>query len=121
MKLVGNIKGFVAGRAAPQLFETNISVVDAAQKPVTQIVRTAIPDGKEKIWDAWGELGGETGEVAKGASLNLEGKMFVGVLGWESLEAGEKLETNKGLEKLGGVGDTTSFLAELKPLRDVVV
>lgn len=90
--MIGASKPFMAGPPTIQLFETDASPASSATAPVTAILRTSIKDSsnKEAAERVWNELvkdiGSEAKGVTHGASVNLEEKLYLGVLGWESME-----------------------------------
>lgn len=98
----GDIVPFLAGPAKPQVFETDSGPTACASAPVTEIFRLTLPasgseSGSGAAEKAWREFVGVLEKGAEGSvrgaiggrSLNLEGEMWVGMVGWENLEVSE--------------------------------
>jgi hypothetical protein len=92
--MIGASKAFMAGPPTIQLFETDASPASSATAPLTIIVRTTIkdPGNREAAGKVWSglvkDIGGEAKGFTHGASVNLEEELYLGVLGWESMEVG---------------------------------
>lgn len=87
----GKVKGYATAPPEPQLFETDKGPAAAMSAPVTEVFRIKIHDRKN-IDHAWKDLVDAVGkaessvETLSGASINLPYDLFVGVMGWDSLE-----------------------------------
>lgn len=105
-----HIKPLVTEPAKPQLYETDRGPSTCASAPVTEIFQLKLPvsgseskseEGVQAVEKAWREFVGVVERCAAagregsgsglvrgamgGRSLNLEGQVWVGMLGWESL------------------------------------
>ncbi|PVH71454.1 hypothetical protein DL98DRAFT_660625 [Cadophora sp. DSE1049] len=87
-----------------QLYETDFGPSDVFGSSLTEVWQVKVGDGPdaegkvEEARSAWeGFVGAVTGEVSgmgkgiQGTSLNQEERLWIGVLGWESSEAREKV------------------------------
>lgn len=95
-----HIKPHLTAPAKPQLYETDSGPVPCASAPVTEIFQLKVRDSDVQAADrAWGKFvavvercvgkgkgEGLVGGAIGGKSLNLEAEVWVGLLGWASLE-----------------------------------
>ena len=83
---------FMAGPTALQLFETEASPASSAKAPLTAVLRTSIrgqedAEAAKNVWsDLAKQIGGEAEGIAHGPSVNLDEELYMGVLGWGSME-----------------------------------
>jgi hypothetical protein len=105
---IGAVKPLVTGAPQPQLYETDLSPVKAFESPLTEIFRIPIGSGGNDLSDvrkAWDEfvaviLEQESGVLSlSGTSLNLEERLFLGILGWPSVDV-----SCEWLCDFGGIG-----------------
>jgi hypothetical protein len=88
------IKPLAAAKPQPQLYKTTTSPQAVFGAAVTEVFRVKIPSGAQLaiVTAAWERLIAATKasngivETLSGTSLNLEEELFVGVLGWSSLD-----------------------------------
>ncbi|KAH7409744.1 hypothetical protein BKA64DRAFT_640027 [Cadophora sp. MPI-SDFR-AT-0126] len=98
----------------PQLYETDFGTAEVFACKLTEVWQVKVGDGDaaarkvEKARRAWeGFVGTVGGRGIQGVSLNLEGRVWIGVLGWEGGEIREKVlgsaavkEARKSLDAL---------------------
>lgn len=97
----GNIKPLLTAPPKPEVYETDGGPAACASAPMTEIFQLQLPaagaesgNGVQAAKKAWGELLGVMEREGKGAmrgaisgrSLNLEGEVWVGMVGWENFE-----------------------------------
>ncbi|KAH7309241.1 hypothetical protein BKA65DRAFT_170467 [Rhexocercosporidium sp. MPI-PUGE-AT-0058] len=94
----------------PQIYETDSGPSDVFASTLTEVWQVKIGEGSdEEAREAWkvfvDAVGG--GKGIQGTSLNQPERLLIGVLGWESMEAREKIlgsatvsEAKKGLDGL---------------------
>ncbi len=120
---VAKLKPHVTGPAGPQIYNTDSAPATAFASSVTEVFRIPAPDVEKEqvVRTAWRRLvdaaqaEGASVKELSGTSLNLEDKLFLGILGWEGLAARDKMLGQKNVvvarevvESLGG----GSFVAE---------
>ncbi|KAJ5267565.1 hypothetical protein N7478_010373 [Penicillium angulare] len=126
---VGMIKRFIQGPPILQLYNTDLSPKNVAVAPVVEIIRLIISDSEkvkeaQESWKVFSGEGATNGQVAptvvSGHSLNLEGNVVVGMLGWASTEARETGLKDKAfetaLESLSLLGDLSRIIVEVDPM-----
>jgi hypothetical protein len=72
-----------------QLFDTDVGPLEVVSAPLTEIIRGQLKDDAESAADAWTGLVKAMGSavpVTSGMSLNLKDGVFMGTIGWKSLE-----------------------------------
>lgn len=77
--------------SGPQLYNTNVAPKLVLESPVTELFKVKVGDDEKKgavVRKAWAKFVGELEEVESlnGMSVNLEDKVFLGVVGWKSEE-----------------------------------
>ncbi|KAJ5093201.1 hypothetical protein N7456_009062 [Penicillium angulare] len=120
---VGMIKPYIQGPPTLQLYNTDLSPKNVAGAPVLEIIRLTISDSEkvkeaQESWKVFSEEGGPA--VVSGHSLNLEGNVVVGMLGWASTEARETGTKDKtfqtALESLSVLGELSRIIVEVAPM-----
>ena len=106
------LKPFALSPPALQIYETNTSPLEAFSSPVTAVTRIRVENDQklEDVRTSWGclidALRSKFGNVVSlsGPSLNLEEKMFLGVIGWKTLEVSPPTQARqnpKAADELG--------------------
>ncbi|KAE9373351.1 hypothetical protein N431DRAFT_557480 [Stipitochalara longipes BDJ] len=123
----GPIKPLAAGPAELQLFGTDVGPLEAASAPVMEIIRVKLIDDPkpalvaEQSWAFLVKACGSSLPVTSGTSLNLKDKVFMGTVGWKSLEdRTSTLETpsaTTALSKLRDLGEFSSILIKVEPFK----
>ena len=134
-----------------QLFETNTSPKDVAIAPIVEVIRVSITDAEssktaEQVWKRISKFLEEGHErnvtLAYGKSLNLEGYVIVGILGWVSAEVrlanlgiflslefemfadidqqrskvSQETEFTEALTSLKSLGDVSQIIVDVAPI-----
>ncbi|KAH6687198.1 hypothetical protein F5X68DRAFT_275769 [Plectosphaerella plurivora] len=95
----GLVKPHSQAPPVPQLYETDLSPNGVFGSPLSEVWQVQVGEDADKVaqakkaWEKFIAAVEAAGTVSKiqGPSLNLEEKRWVGVLGWESKEAREKI------------------------------
>lgn len=86
------MKPLAAGPPELQIFGTNEGPLEAVSAPLIEILRVHLKDNAESAaatkdgWTAFVKAVGKSLPVISGMSLNLKNRVFMGMIGWESLE-----------------------------------
>jgi len=90
---VDKSKPFAAGPTKPQLYETNLGPAGCGAAPIAEIVQMKVGSGSQSAEKAWDNLVALIEQhvdapmrAIRGRSLNLDEEVFLGVLGWDSVE-----------------------------------
>lgn len=92
MEFTGPVKPLAAGPAEIQLFDTDFGPTEVAAAPITEVIRIQLKDGAASVAvvkDSWKVLVKAMSSdvpVAGGTSRNLSDLVFMGTIGWESLQ-----------------------------------
>ncbi|KAJ5646532.1 hypothetical protein N7490_002904 [Penicillium lividum] len=126
-----SIRHLVSGPPKLQLYETNISPKESSIAPVVEIFRLGV-SGSEAIQAAqktWEDLSqalfhsGRLAPVTQGKSLNLEGNVVVGILGWASIEAHEEGAQDvafvEALASLRLLGELSQIIVDVAPVEQL--
>ena len=86
------MKPLSAAPAELQLFNTDAGPLKVASASLTEIIRVKLTEDSKSavvVEESWTHLAralGTTVPVTSGTSLNLKEKVFMGTIGWNSLE-----------------------------------
>ncbi|KAL2065992.1 hypothetical protein VTL71DRAFT_2063 [Oculimacula yallundae] len=107
------VKPHSVAKPNPQLYETDVGPADAFGSAFTEVWQVKVGDenGREEeakmAWKKFLAVVGSEVKSLQGTSLNQEEKLWVGILGWVSMEAREKalcssavIEAKKALDGL---------------------
>ncbi|KAJ8100813.1 hypothetical protein POJ06DRAFT_253748 [Lipomyces tetrasporus] len=124
---IGPIKPLADGPAEIQVFDTDVGLLGVVSAPLTEIIRIQLKDDAESAVvtkDAWTVLvkaQGSAVPVTSGTSLNLKDGVFMGTIGWKSLEVRastlEASPARTALSKLRDVGEFSSILIKVEPFK----
>ncbi|PQE20558.1 hypothetical protein CJF30_00001900 [Rutstroemia sp. NJR-2017a BBW] len=94
------LKSFATARTVPGIYESDVSPKEVFTSPVSEVFRIKIHGDQAKEATARAEwenftkkLNGK--KVLSGVSINLEERLFLGIVGWESLESRTEVEELK--------------------------
>ncbi|PQE28709.1 hypothetical protein CJF32_00003911 [Rutstroemia sp. NJR-2017a WRK4] len=97
------LKPFATARPTPEVYDTDLSPKELFTSPVSEIFRIKISGDQAEETTARAEwenftktLNGK--KVLSGVSINLEERLFLGIVGWESIEDRER--SRKEVEEL---------------------
>ncbi|PQE22430.1 hypothetical protein CJF31_00001323 [Rutstroemia sp. NJR-2017a BVV2] len=103
------LKSFATARTVPGIYETDVSPKEVFTSPVSEIFRIKIHGDQAKETTARAEwenftktLNGK--KVLSGVSINLEERLFLGIVGWESFEVSRLLNPFHWARKLKFTG-----------------
>ncbi|KAJ5579796.1 uncharacterized protein N7459_005781 [Penicillium hispanicum] len=124
--MVGHL---LTGPPALQLYNTNVSPKVCGLAPVVEIIRVPVSDAEsvkaaERAWEGLSEFLVEQpankGTVTYGKSLNLEGELFAGIIGWASAEDRSEISKQEkfqqGLSSLGSLGEVSHIMVDASPM-----
>ncbi|KAJ5928599.1 hypothetical protein N7466_007555 [Penicillium verhagenii] len=123
-----SIRHLVNGPTKMQLFETNSSPKESSVAPVVEIFRLELTGSEsvqvaQKAWENLSQTLSITGKsvpVTWGNSLNLDGDVVVGILGWASTEDHEhgtdEVAFVEALRSLRSLGELSQILVDIDPV-----
>ncbi|KAF4633876.1 hypothetical protein G7Y89_g4245 [Cudoniella acicularis] len=124
---IGPVKPLAVGPAEIQIFKTDVGPLEVVSTPLTEIIRIQLKDDAKSAAvtkDAWTVLVKAMGSavpVAGGTSLNLKNGVFMGTIGWKSLEVRastlEASPARTALSNLRDVGEFSSILIKVEPFK----
>jgi hypothetical protein len=108
------IKPIATAKPIPEVYETDVSPKEVFTSPVSEIFRIKIHGDQAKETAARAEwenfmktLNGK--KALSGVSINLEERLFLGIVGWESFEVSHLLNPFHGARKLKFTGSRKIF------------
>ncbi|KAL4792598.1 hypothetical protein BDV19DRAFT_391905 [Aspergillus venezuelensis] len=123
VEFIESVKRFLAEPPSPKLHVNVTSPVGAGSAEVTQIVKVKEGLDTEEIWGRLGEhLGGKGNALALASSKGTEGEegLFLGLIGWDSVERYEESKNDEALlsllEQLGAQGKELDLVAQLQTI-----
>lgn len=117
------MKPYVAGPDIPQLFEAVVSAVPCAETGVTQVLKVPKGPETELVWSRLQEAIGEVYEDGRAVfscanGVEKEEGVFLGIVGWQSVEEYERSRTVKAisalLKELGSGGEVFDVVVQLE-------
>ncbi|KAJ5923559.1 hypothetical protein N7454_008804 [Penicillium verhagenii] len=120
-----SIRHLVNGPSKMLLFETNSSPKESSVAPVVEIFRLEVTSSENtqaalKAWEVLSQALSSKGKlvpVTYGKSLNLDGDVVVGILGWASTEHGSnEVVFVEALSVLRSLGELSQILVDIDPV-----
>ncbi|KAH8596278.1 hypothetical protein B0O99DRAFT_619996 [Bisporella sp. PMI_857] len=124
--LSGTVKPHALAPPEIQLYKSPTEGLHISSQGFTEVFRTKVPNDKLEVevggaWKRFMDAINEKHDIESlhGLSLNLPEKVFVGAIGWRSLEDREAANNDDALarskKEVQGFADTNSFLVKLSP------